>query len=103
MDNLEYPLSPFITPVARGRPAPRWSMRCPEVDAQRGWRSALAGDDRAVHLRDRGECLSRSYSMLRPDQHIHFVGVGGFGMSAIARVLLQLGYTVSGRTCAPTR
>lgn len=34
--------------------------------------------------------------MLRPDQHIHFVGVGGFGMSAIARVLLQLGYTVSG-------
>lgn len=34
--------------------------------------------------------------MLRPDQHIHFVGIGGVGMSAIARVLLQQGYTVSG-------
>ena len=34
--------------------------------------------------------------MLQPEQHIHIVGVGGFGMSAIARVLLQRGYTVSG-------
>lgn len=34
--------------------------------------------------------------MLRPKQHIHIVGVGGFGMSAIARVLLQQGYRVSG-------
>jgi UDP-N-acetylmuramate--alanine ligase len=34
--------------------------------------------------------------MLQPGQHIHIVGVGGFGMSAIARVLLQQGYTVSG-------
>ena len=34
--------------------------------------------------------------MLQPDQHIHFVGIGGFGMSAIARVLMQQGYTVSG-------
>lgn len=29
-------------------------------------------------------------------QHIHFVGIGGFGMSAIARVLLERGYTISG-------
>lgn len=34
--------------------------------------------------------------MLTPGQHIHIVGVGGFGMSAIARVLLGQGYTVSG-------
>jgi UDP-N-acetylmuramate--alanine ligase len=34
--------------------------------------------------------------MLHPGQRIHVVGVGGFGMSAIARVLLQQGYTVSG-------
>jgi len=33
---------------------------------------------------------------LQPGQHLHIVGVGGFGMSAIARVLLQQGYTVSG-------
>jgi len=29
-------------------------------------------------------------------QHIHLVGIGGSGMSAIARVLLEQGYTVSG-------
>ena len=28
--------------------------------------------------------------------HIHFVGVGGSGMSGIAEVLLNLGYTISG-------
>lgn len=33
---------------------------------------------------------------LIPGQHIHFVGIGGFGMSAIARVLLLQGYTISG-------
>ncbi len=34
--------------------------------------------------------------ILSPDQHIHIIGIGGFGMSAIARVLLGRGYTVSG-------
>lgn len=29
-------------------------------------------------------------------QHIHFVGIGGIGMSGIAEVLLNLGYTVTG-------
>ena len=29
-------------------------------------------------------------------QHIHFVGIGGIGMSGIAEVLLNLGYRVSG-------
>lgn len=29
-------------------------------------------------------------------RHIHFVGIGGIGMSGIAEVLLNLGYTVSG-------
>ncbi|MGH9581441.1 MAG: UDP-N-acetylmuramate--L-alanine ligase [Bryobacteraceae bacterium] len=29
-------------------------------------------------------------------QHVHFVGIGGIGMSAIAEVLLSLGYEVSG-------
>ncbi|NWF67477.1 MAG: UDP-N-acetylmuramate--L-alanine ligase [Chloroflexi bacterium] len=33
---------------------------------------------------------------LVPGQHIHLVGIGGFGLSAIARVLLQQGYTISG-------
>src|SRR5450759_2851048 len=29
-------------------------------------------------------------------QHLHFVGIGGIGMSAIAEVLLKLGYNISG-------
>ncbi len=29
-------------------------------------------------------------------RHVHFVGIGGAGMSGIAEVLLNLGYTVSG-------
>ena len=29
-------------------------------------------------------------------QHIHFVGIGGFGLSAIARVLLERGHIISG-------
>ena len=34
--------------------------------------------------------------MFRKIQHIHFVGIGGSGMSGIAEVLLNLGYGVSG-------
>jgi UDP-N-acetylmuramate--alanine ligase len=34
--------------------------------------------------------------VLRRFQHVHFVGIGGSGMSGIAEVLLNLGYTVSG-------
>ena len=29
-------------------------------------------------------------------KHIHFVGIGGAGMSGIAEVLRNLGYTISG-------
>ena len=34
--------------------------------------------------------------MFKKYQHIHFVGIGGIGMSGIAEVLLNLGYKVSG-------
>jgi len=34
--------------------------------------------------------------MLRKTRRIHFVGIGGSGMSGIAEVLINLGYTVSG-------
>jgi len=40
-----------------------------------------------------GEALTKMF--LRP-QHLHFVGVGGIGMSGIAEVLLELGFTISG-------
>ena len=35
-------------------------------------------------------------SLPPPPSHIHLVGIGGTGLSAIARVLLQKGYRVSG-------
>ncbi|MDH5661978.1 MAG: Mur ligase domain-containing protein, partial [Elusimicrobiota bacterium] len=34
--------------------------------------------------------------MLKNIQHVHFVGIGGSGMSGIAEVLINLGYKVSG-------
>lgn len=34
--------------------------------------------------------------MFRPFQHIHFVGIGGIGMSGIAEVLANLGFRVTG-------
>ncbi|MEY2735377.1 MAG: hypothetical protein RLZ58_786, partial [Pseudomonadota bacterium] len=33
-------------------------------------------------------------------RHIHFVGIGGAGMSGIAEVLHNLGYTISGSDLA---
>jgi UDP-N-acetylmuramate--alanine ligase len=35
-------------------------------------------------------------------QHVHFVGIGGIGMSGIAEVLLTLGYEVSGSDVKPS-
>jgi UDP-N-acetylmuramate--alanine ligase len=34
--------------------------------------------------------------VFRKARHIHFVGIGGSGMSGIAEVLVNLGYNVSG-------
>jgi UDP-N-acetylmuramate--alanine ligase len=34
--------------------------------------------------------------MFAPAQRVHFIGIGGIGMSGIAEILLNLGYTVSG-------
>lgn len=39
---------------------------------------------------------NQSEPKIYPDQRIHFVGIGGFGLSAIARVLLGQGYRVTG-------
>ncbi len=33
-------------------------------------------------------------------EHVHFIGIGGYGMSAIARVLVDMGYKVSGSDMA---
>ncbi|PIE58541.1 MAG: UDP-N-acetylmuramate--L-alanine ligase [Desulfobulbus propionicus] len=41
--------------------------------------------------------------MYRKNQHIHFVGIGGIGMSGIAELLLSLGYRVSGSDLAASQ
>jgi UDP-N-acetylmuramate--alanine ligase len=49
-------------------------------------------------LIDMGGGIPKQYDkgmFFRP-QHLHFTGIGGIGMSAIAEVLLNLGYEVSG-------
>ena len=38
--------------------------------------------------------------MAMSEQHVHFIGIGGYGMSAIARVMLEMGYRVSGSDVA---
>jgi UDP-N-acetylmuramate--alanine ligase len=38
--------------------------------------------------------------MSTSEQHVHFIGIGGYGMSAIARVMLEMGYNVSGSDVA---
>src|SRR5207244_4486250 len=48
----------------------------------------------------------RAASMKHAVKHVHFVGIGGAGMSGIAEILHNLGYTVSGSeqaTSATTR
>ncbi|MDR1045121.1 MAG: UDP-N-acetylmuramate--L-alanine ligase [Candidatus Adiutrix sp.] len=40
--------------------------------------------------------------MYRKKRHIHFVGIGGIGMSGIAEVLLNLGHQVSGSDLKPS-
>jgi UDP-N-acetylmuramate--alanine ligase len=37
---------------------------------------------------------------LNSAEHVHFIGIGGYGMSAIARVMLEMGYKVSGSDVA---
>jgi UDP-N-acetylmuramate--alanine ligase len=56
-----------------------------------GWRSTLCFD----RLSTNG-FIRRGAHMKHAVKHIHFVGVGGAGMSGIAEILHNLGYTVSG-------
>ncbi len=42
----------------------------------------------------------RTVGPVNEREHVHFVGIGGYGMSAIAGVMLDLGYRVSGSDVA---
>lgn len=45
---------------------------------------------------------TRRDSMRKKVRNIHFVGIGGIGMSGIAEVLLNLGYAISGSDLSPS-
>lgn len=49
---------------------------------------------------DRNISQSLSHRPMRRVRHVHMVGIGGVGMAGIARVLLNLGYQVSGSDIA---
>ena len=52
-----------------------------------------------------GVMILPEHGMFAPSQRVHFIGIGGIGMSGIAEVLLTMGYVVSGsdlRTSAVT-
>jgi UDP-N-acetylmuramate--alanine ligase len=46
--------------------------------------------------------IPEAWRDMRRIRHIHFVGIGGAGMSGIAEVLLNLGYSVSGSDLRPS-
>src|SRR5439155_2123824 len=58
----------------------------------------LCCSTRARQMRDGGgmEGDGKGLELTSKQRHIHFVGIGGIGMSGIAEVLLNLGFTVSG-------
>jgi UDP-N-acetylmuramate--alanine ligase len=37
---------------------------------------------------------------MKTQEHVHFIGIGGYGMSAIAKVMLEMGYMVTGSDLA---
>jgi len=56
-------------------------------------------------MRDHGCSIKRNLkkageASLRTDERVHFIGIGGYGMSAIARVMLEMGYEVTGSDVA---
>ncbi len=53
-------------------------------------------DDLLVHNLPNSESWQRRLSLGDAGLHVHLIGIGGAGLSAIARVLLETGVTVSG-------
>ena len=56
----------------------------------------VSTESRRSQLSPLPSSLSSRHMYARPDTRIHFVGIGGIGMSGIAEILLSLGYRVSG-------
>ena len=46
--------------------------------------------------------MSQHSGLPQPPAHVHFVGVGGIGMSGLARILVAWGYRVTGSDAFPS-
>jgi hypothetical protein len=49
-----------------------------------------------VSLRENGGMSFPEHAMFAASHRVHFIGIGGIGMSGIAEILLTMGYAVSG-------
>src|SRR5882757_2463596 len=63
-------------------------------EEQRGGASGTPADTRHSSF------VIRHSSLPRPGSHIHIIGIGGIGTSALARVLAKWGYRVTGSDAA---
>ena len=66
-------------------------MTASAVLGGRQWVRAVGGD-----LGENGGMGLPEHAMFAPSQRVHFIGIGGIGMSGIAEILLTMGYAVSG-------
>ena len=65
----------------------------------RGWCFSLDADwkrDCCAALIKLRDMFLPGHFLFAPTQRIHFIGIGGIGMSGIAEILLTMGYSVSG-------
>ena len=90
--------------------AARRAKRCAEMAERRATLAEAAtprnGVDARCARRGGFDCEGvepRRKAMKHKVKHIHFVGIGGVGMSGIAEVLLNLGYQVSGSDLSEQR
>ena len=86
------------TARSHGRSAARVAGRARRRRAAR--RSGAAGGELAASQAEQGHHVMKLPRDIGP---IHFVGIGGIGMSGIAEVLANLGYTVQGSDVADER
>ena len=68
----------------------------PEATRRRGSVHEAGGMKHKDQAPPFGEGVSERRAVKHKVKHVHFVGIGGIGMSGIAEVLLNLGYQVSG-------
>ena len=95
-----------LTPERPGRPAARVvAVACAVAATGCESASALLSGLTAAHHRNLPAAggSSRMIKKMRRIHCVHFVGIGGSGMSGIAEVMLSLGYAVQGSDLKPNK